>query len=135
MQDVNDVRAVIMGALIEGRIMRGEIEGMRLVSESNSRDHWAKKAKRVKGQRAVTTMFCRSKFGYRPPSLPVGVKLTRIAPRELDDDNLWGSLKAVRDGVADWLRVQDNNPQVMWLYDQTQGIYARYYAVRLEIMS
>jgi hypothetical protein len=52
------------------------------------------------------------------------VRLTRITgPRgkTLDDDNLRGCLKAMRDGVADWLGVQDNDPRITWRYDQRKA--------------
>jgi hypothetical protein len=52
------------------------------------------------------------------------IRLTRVtAPRGkiLDDDNLRGCLKAVRDGVADWLGINDNDPRVSWHYAQRNG--------------
>jgi hypothetical protein len=50
------------------------------------------------------------------------VTLTRVAPSNgLDGDNLQGSLKACRDGVADWLKVDDRDPRVTWLYEQRRG--------------
>lgn len=57
-----------------------------------------------------------------PPLLPVDVTLTRIAPRELDDDNLAYAFKAVRDGVADALGLKnDRDPRVSWSYSQERG--------------
>ncbi|MBV7475375.1 hypothetical protein [Pseudoxanthomonas sp. PXM05] len=91
------------------------------VSEANGRDHWRVKARRVKRQRfaarAMTPVM----------SLPVVVKLTRLSRSRLDDDNLRGALKAVRDGVADAFGVADNDPRLTWEYaqaprgDQLQG--------------
>jgi hypothetical protein len=44
------------------------------------------------------------------PRTPCTVVLKRCAPsRGLDDDNLTGSLKAVRDAVAEWLGVDDRD--------------------------
>jgi hypothetical protein len=60
------------------------------------------------------------------------VRLTRIAPRQLDDDNLRGSLKAARDGVADWLGVPDNDPRIRWDYAQEKG-KPKTYAVRVDV--
>lgn len=51
-------------------------------------------------------------------SLPCVVRLTRLSPGTLDDDNLRGALKAVRDGVADRLGVDDRDPRVTWEYAQ-----------------
>lgn len=92
---------------------------IRTVSEANQREHWAKKAGRVKGQRMATGMRMRAVLaGSR---FPLRVLLTRIAPRALDDDNLRGALKAVRDGVADALGVDDRDPGVTWAYAQRRG--------------
>lgn len=96
------------------------------VSESNSRDHWRKKAKRVKGHRLV------AKSKTPEHRLPCVVTLTRIAPRALDDDNLRGALKAVRDGVADKLGTDDRDPRIEWRYAQARG-KAREYAVRIDL--
>jgi hypothetical protein len=88
-------------------------------SMSNARLHWAVKAKKVKAQRTATA--------YRtPPALKafgplVVVTLTRVAPRELDDDNLRGALKGVRDQVACALGVDDRSRLVRWEYAQAKG--------------
>ena len=82
------------------------------VSEANRRDHWAIKAKRAKRHRFVAHAMCRS------VPLPATVRLVRMSSRALDDDNLRGALKAVRDGVADRLGVDDRDPRVTWQYDQ-----------------
>lgn len=90
---------------------------IKTVSEANRRDHWAVKAKRAKSQRHTAAMLV-PRFG-----LPCVVTLVRIGPKALDTDNLAGALKAVRDGVADRLGVQDNDPRVTWKYDQKRGPY------------
>jgi hypothetical protein len=70
----------------------------------------------------------------RPPAFPLVVTLTRVTPRELDDgDNLATSLKAVRDGVADYLGLRsDRDPRVAWRYAQTHGA-PHEYAVRVAL--
>ncbi len=88
-------------------------------SESNQRDHWAKRAARARRQRGVTTLACA--MAARAVQLPVVVTLTRISPRPLDDDNLRGALKAVRDGVADAFGLDDRNPQLRFEYAQRRG--------------
>jgi len=98
---------------------------VRTVSESNVRGHWAKKAGRAKGQRALALLSLRGAH-VDVLALPVRVLLTRIAPRVLDDDNLRAALKAIRDGVADALGVDDRDPRVMWSYDQRRGAPGRY---------
>ena len=114
---------------------------IRTVSESNARGHWSKKAKRAKSQRSVTALVVRSALscselirGYRMAVYPLAVKLTRVAPRALDDDNLRGALKAVRDGVADALGVDDGHASIMWQYAQEKGP-PKTYAVVVEVES
>lgn len=85
------------------------------VSESNRRDHWATKARRVRAHRNAAWALCPT---Y---PLPCIVTITRVAPRALDDDNLRSAGKAVRDGIADRLGVKDNDPRVEWRYAQAKG--------------
>lgn len=99
---------------------------LRTVSEANGREHWARKAKRAKAQRR--TAFCLAPAA----SLPAVVTLTRLAPRELDDDNLRPALKACRDGIADRLGINDRDPRVRWQYAQQRG-GVREYAVLVDI--
>jgi len=71
----------------------------------NSRQHWAAKAARVADERRWTAYaLC----GEERPALPCVVTLWRFGPSNgLDDDNLAGSLKHVRDQIADWLVIND----------------------------
>lgn len=98
-------------------------------STANLREHWSAKAKRAKSHRATVCYVMR---GQPTPALPCIVRLIRIAPRELDDDNLAAGFKSVRDGFADWLGVKDNDPRVSWEYAQFKG-RPRQYAVRVEL--
>jgi len=82
------------------------------VSEANQREHWSKKAKRAKRQRHAALLLAPRH------SLPAVVRLTRLSRSRLDDDNLRGALKAVRDGVADAFGVADNDPRLRFEYDQ-----------------
>lgn len=94
---------------------------IRAVSVSNIREHWSVRAKRTKAHRhTATTMLMMVANGLALAG-PVVVTLNRSSPRKLDDDNLRGALKAVRDGVADWLGVVDNDPRVTWEYKQQTG--------------
>lgn len=95
--------------------------------------HWRKKSRIVKALRsnAAAILFFASKY---PPMLPCIIYLTRIAPSNgLDGDNLQGALKPVRDGVADYLQVDDGSPLVTWEYAQERGPKGEY-AVRIEIV-
>ena len=62
----------------------------------------------------------------------VVVVLTRIAPRDLDTDNLASGLKAVRDGVADALGMDDGSSRIEWRYAQERRKPGEY-AVRVGI--
>ena len=97
------------------------------VSEANRRDHWAVKAKRAKRHRFVARALC------PPAALPCVVRLTRLSAGTLDDDNLRGALKAVRDGCADRLGIDDRDPRVEWQYGQERA-KGQKGAVRVEIL-
>ena len=89
----------------------------------NEREHWRARAKRNKSERNVAFWYCYDAAGAAGPILnrqpPIQITLTRAGPTNgLDDDNLRGSLKAVRDGVADWLGINDRDPRVTWKYEQ-----------------
>lgn len=95
-------------------------------STINLREHWTVRSARVKIERTTACDLC--------PAIvpPCTVTLTRIAPRELDDDNLRSALKAVRDGIADAIGIDDRNPSVKWQYCQRKG-RAREYGVEVRI--
>ena len=89
---------------------------VKTVSEANSRDHWRQRARRTKANRKAAYLIA------PPHPLPVVVHMTRISAGTLDDDNLRGALKAVRDGIADRLGLQDDSdPRVRFEYDQRVG--------------
>lgn len=102
---------------------------LRIVSVANLREHWATKAKRTSEHRLTT--WAELKRCERPIG-QITVRLVRIAPRPLDDDNLRSAFKAVRDGVADWLGVDDRDPRVSWDYGQERGA-PKVYAARVEV--
>ena len=102
---------------------------IKTVSGMNAREHWRKRARRVKGERdavgwAVATL--------KPPKPPCTVKLTRLAPSNgLDGDNLQSSMKGVRDQIAAWIGIDDKSPLVTWQYDQKR---AKDYGVIVEVI-
>lgn len=49
------------------------------------------------------------------------VKLVRISPGELDDDNARGAMKAIRDEVAEWIGLDDRDPLIVWKYGQEKA--------------
>ena len=101
---------------------------LRIESVANGREHWAQKAGRTKRHRQAALALVKSKL----PGLPCQVKLTRIAPRRLDGDNCQSGFKALRDGIADRLGVDDGDSRVTWVYAQERG-QPNQYACRIEI--
>ena len=107
--------------------------GIKLVSVANLREHWATRAARNKRQRAAAyrsmsleLMLLRSWTTAPDIGKPMTITITRIAPRKLDSDNLANSAKAVRDGIADALGIDDGSDLVTWLYAQSKGFPHEY---------
>jgi len=95
-----------------------------------SGEHWSKRSRRAKAHRDATAWAL---YKQKKPPLPCWVTLTRIAPKRLDEgDNLAMSMKHVRDGVAEWLGIDDGGVLAQWLYAQRRG-EAYQYAVLIEI--
>lgn len=121
---------------------------IRTVSEANMRTHWSAKAKRVKAQRQAVTLASRAagcwvctcgcdmwSFALDVSfndAKPLRVLLTRVAPRELDTDNLAISSKGPRDQIAHHLGIDDRSKSVVWQYEQRKG-KAREYALEVQI--
>lgn len=108
---------------------------VKTVSEANAHEHWRKRQKRAKEQRLM------AKFGgmatmYLPNAnwFPCVVLLTRIGVRRLDSDNAVGACKHVRDGVADWLGIDDGDEsKVTWQYGPQET--SKDVGVRVQIMT
>jgi hypothetical protein len=116
-----------------------EIQHFILPSLSNIREHYMKKAARTKTQRflAFQSLQQFTDAGLIIPALPCTITLCRVAPRQLDTDNLAASFKAIQDGVADWLSQEyghgkDRLPGLTWRYTQEKRA-PRYYAVAIRI--
>lgn len=107
---------------------------LRLQSVANLREHWAAKARRAKRERqTVCQEFVRvGGIWMTHPTIPLVITITRIAPRPLDGDNLQAACKACRDGIADWLKTQDNDPLLTWHYAQQRG-KPKEYAIEIRI--
>lgn len=90
----------------------------------NNREHHYTRYRREQREKWAVGMFLGR---YQRPAVELGrghlvVLLTRVAPSEgLDSDNLSGSLKAVRDAVADWLGIDDKSELVRYEYAQERG--------------
>lgn len=98
---------------------------LRIESVANRREHWTTKARRTKAHRLAA-------LAVPQHPLPCVVTLIRVAPRKLDGDNLQSGFKALRDGIADRLGVDDADPRVTWKYDQVRG-RAKEYAARVRV--
>lgn len=92
------------------------------VSVANMRLHWAAKARLAKAHRTAARAAMASTAPLAPAP-PLTLILTRLGPRTLDSDNLASALKAVRDGIADWLGVDDGHAGLDWQYRQRKGPY------------
>lgn len=80
--------------------------------EANERSFWGAN-KRKKKQDAELELAL---FGAPIPSGPWCVRMVRLAPGVgLDDDNLGGAFKRIRDRLAQWLGVDDRNPVVAFV--------------------
>ena len=98
---------------------------------TNTREHWAERAKRVKAQRAAVGLMLRANcvanrieaMFMRLPWTSNGlvVALARVSPRAMDDDGAIAALKHVRDEVAAYFGVNDNDPRIAWRYAQAKG--------------
>ena len=95
------------------------IPGLVPKSAANEREHWAVKANRAAVERQWVFLKLQSKG--RPPELPVTVEFTRHGTRLLDDDNLVAAYKSCRDGVADWLGVDDGDERITWIVKQRKA--------------
>ena len=105
---------------------------LKIVSVANLRLHWAVKAKLAKKHRQ--SAFNALAGLAAPPAPPCTIVLTRVAPKPLDGDNLQSAFKAVRDGVADWLGVDDGHKQIDWQYFQRPG-GVKVYQVEIEVIA
>lgn len=106
---------------------------LKTISEANSHQHWRVRHRRAKGQRTIAALTLRAKAlaFVRTYGASCIVTLTRLAPSKgLDSDNLAGSQKHIRDGIADALGIDDGDGRVVWRYRQER---ANHYAVRVEI--
>jgi DNA-binding GntR family transcriptional regulator len=97
---------------------------VKLVNGANSREHWAVRAKRAKDQRwAARAALMKYRVLPLLENIDHGIKITitRRGGRRMDDDGLTISAKHVRDGVADWLGIDDGDPRLTWVVKQDKA--------------
>lgn len=101
---------------------RIEIEGLRIESHLNAREHWAKKQKRVREERQWAKLAVRAAGWRELDEARYTVVIVRMGRREMNSDNVWGALKHVRDGIADGLGTNDEDPRINWICDQAPRV-------------
>lgn len=110
---------------------------LKIVSEANLMEHWSNRHKRHIIQKNVITMTMIRHVDKI--QLPCTIKMTRIAPRSLDSDNLAMALKNIRDVVADLLIPgkakgrADGDPRLEFVCLQEKG-KPKEYALKIEIV-
>lgn len=108
---------------------------IKTVSESNSREHWTARNKRKRSQQEEILFEWRNKAGQQRFKLPCRVTFTRYSTKFLDDDNIRGAFKGVRDAVASLLGVDDDPmAPVEWCYVQ-ERTKKREHLVIIEVKS
>lgn len=98
---------------------------IRTVSLANEHEHWRRRHKRSKAERLE--MRCAWLKAFERPMCggeTAVVRLTRVAPRALDSDNLPPSMKSIRDELAACLGLDDRDPRITWEYSQEKGPYS-----------
>lgn len=102
---------------------------VRLVNGANAREHWAVKAGRAKLQRRSARNALADKMPLwllaadlaAAGDPPITITITRRGGRRMDDDGLTISAKHVRDGIADWLRIDDGDKRLTWVVKQDKA--------------
>lgn len=99
---------------------------IKTVNPLNIRELWQQRSARVKKERRFTAIAL---MGKKLPPLPWVVTMTRLSPGTLDDDAVPGAFKGIRDEIAAWIQLKDNDPRITWRYAQAKGKLG----VRIEI--
>ena len=108
---------------------------IKVLSESNVSEHWTKKAQRKKKQKKVISLF----IANSRVTPPCHVRLTRIAPRDLDEhDNLRSAFKSIIDAISDRLIPglaagrADGDKRITWEFAQRKGS-PKTYALEIQL--
>jgi|SRR5271166_1515737 len=118
--------------------IKWDLPNFKTVSEGNSSQHWSVKDDRRKWQQFLIRALFNS--WNDEIKLPCIVKLTRLSPRRLDDDNNIFAFKKIRDEISECLIPEkrksyvnkkgkivpikgraDSDPRITWLYDQEKS--------------
>jgi len=96
---------------------------VKVVSTANLRENRFVRAKRTAGHRDAARAHALKWLSPELRAAPAwDVSLVRIGRGQLDDDNLAGAFKAIRDGIAKALGVDDGDrTRVRFFYGQRTG--------------
>lgn len=89
-------------------------------SSLNARLHWRARAARTKRERQAARLRTVSALMPSEPRGALLVTIERHSSGTLDGDNLQSCLKAVRDGIADALGIDDGSALIDWQYRQAK---------------
>ncbi len=110
------------------------LPGVKLKTPTNRRDHWAIGGRRSREERALARMLC-SMLGPKvrdelraAPRLKV--KFVRVGGRKMDTTNIVAAIKALIDGMCDWLGVDDKSDWYDWQWPTQEKGEA---SVRIEL--
>lgn len=113
-----------------------DVEGLRIVSEQNVREHWTTKARRARLQKELVTVALvqvdsevRNALRASPR---IVVRFTRFGGKRMDTDNLTGGFKHVRDQVAKWLG-RDDSPDSGISWAEPSQVPSRKPGVRITL--
>jgi len=106
--------------------------------EANARAHHMAKHRMLGDLRPTVEMAIRANANkaHFKPTFPCVVRMTRLAPKanRLDSgDNLSSALKRARDGIADWLRVDDRHERLVSYVCEQEDAHS--FGVRIEIIA
>ncbi len=120
---------------------------IKTVSEANCSEHWQTKSKRHNGQQRLIHLILGSDL--KKIALPCTIRLTRLATREMDEDNLFLAFKWIKDQIcADIFPEKvvsytnklgqsnknkgftDNDKRIKWEYSQEKR---RLLGIRIEV--
>lgn len=87
--------------------------------EANDHSHW--RGRSTRSRIANEVVFDALVLLSARPDVQRGlvVRMTRISPGHVDDDNAVTALKHVRDAIARWLGIDDRSPLVTWLCERS----------------
>ena len=122
-------------AVIERKVFAGlgvvgfRMNGLRLQSEMNKREHWAALYKRKKVQHHIAALGMHGLDPVGHLGSDLRITLTRIGPRKMDDDANVSAFKFIRDAVAQCIwggRMGQRDGLAEWRYEQRRGAVGEY---------